>query len=330
MKILFITSTNSDNLEDGLLHGFRSIFGADCVDFPKKEMMYDNFSAVSADQCYGRLFTLWRTLPDIPVNRTDIEQRVKKGDFDLIIMGSIHRVQPWYKTLLPYLTKRNTIIIDGEDRNALLRHAALRFLYFKRELTPKTGSYFFGRIIPAVLYSRIRLYPSHVQPISFCFPKEKIIAGITPNHKTSLFQSHIVDQEIKDSPMFRQNTHISDKYIFDTEQEYYRDLQQARFGITTKRGGWDCLRHYEIAANGAVQCFRDYSQKPISCAPDGLQHGVNMIEYHNAQDLAEKINSLSDADYESLLHHSYTWIHNQTTEKRAREILDIRHKSLAN
>lgn len=324
MKILFITSTNSDNLEDGLLHGFRSIFGADCVDFPKKEMMYDNFSAVPADQCYGRLFTLWRTLPDIPVDRTDIERRVKNGDFDCIIMGSIHRVQPWYRALLPYLTKRNTIIIDGEDRNALVRHAALRFLYFKRELTPKTGSYFWGRIIPSQLYSRLRLYPSCVLPISFYFPERKNHRRHNSTSKKNLiFESHIVDQEIMDSPIFRQNS-ISDRYMFDTEQDYYRNLQEARFGITTKRGGWDCLRHYKNAANGAVQCFRDYAQKPISCAPNGLQHGVNMIEYKNAQDLAEKINAITNSDYESLLHHSYKWIHNHTTEKRAKYILDIR------
>lgn len=328
MKILFLTSTTSDNLEDGILHGLRSLFGADCVDFPKKEVMYKDFSAVPADQCYGRLFTLWRTLPDIPVNRTDIERRVKKGDFDLIIMGSIHRVQPWYQALLPYLTKRNTIILDGEDRNALVQHAALRFLYFKRELTPKTGSYFFGRIIPSPLYSRIRFYPSRVQPISFCIPKEKITDGITPHQKTSLFQNHIVDKDIMDSPLFRANSHTSTGYLFNTEQEYYRNLQQARFGITTKRGGWDCLRHYEIAANGAVQCFRYHSQKPRTCAPHGLHHGVNMIEYDNANDLAEKIHGLSTSDYESLLFQSYTWVHNQTTEKRAKEILDVYGKAV--
>jgi len=40
-----------------------------------------------------------------------------------------------------------------------------------------------------------------------------------------------------------------------------------------KRGGWDCLRHYEIAAAGAVPCVRQLEGKPSSCAPHGLQAG---------------------------------------------------------
>ena len=46
-------------------------------------------------------------------------------------------------------------------------------------------------------------------------------------------------------------------YIYDNEEDYYNMYQEARFGITHKKSSWDCLRHYEIIANGAIPLFRD-------------------------------------------------------------------------
>lgn len=202
-----------------------------------------------------------------------------------------------------------------------MRFAALRFLYFKRELAPKTSYYFLYKTIPPVIYNRVKLYPSTILPIAFCIPKEKIKQDITLKHKETLFQSHIVDKEIVSSPLFEKNN-TTTGYLFDNEADYYANLQKAQFGITTKRGGWDCLRHYEIAANGSVQCFIQLSLKPNSCAPHGLIDGVNAIEYYNAEHLSEKLSALTDTEYEQLLHNSYEWIKKQTTEIRAEEILN--------
>ena len=79
------------------------------------------------------------------------------------------------------------------------------------------------------------------------------------------------------------------------ENQYYSDLQQSKFGITVKRGGWDCHRHYEIAANGAVICFRDLASKPQSCAPHGLNTS-NTIIYNSVEDLKRQVEKLSDND----------------------------------
>jgi len=46
-------------------------------------------------------------------------------------------------------------------------------------------------------------------------------------------------------------------YIYKKEEDYYRDYQSSYFAITTKKGGWDCLRHYEILANGCIPYFID-------------------------------------------------------------------------
>lgn len=112
-------------------------------------------------------------------------------------------------------------------------------------------------------------------------------------------------------------------YAFNTEKEYYLDLQSSRFGITTKRAGWDCLRHYEIAANGAVICFRNLSEKPADCAPHGLLDGMNCIAYRSFDELEAKINALDEVQYQKLLMNTLEWIKDSTTIKRAQQLLQV-------
>ena len=42
-RILFLTSTHEDYLADSLLHGLRTLLGADVVDFPKPDYMYESY-----------------------------------------------------------------------------------------------------------------------------------------------------------------------------------------------------------------------------------------------------------------------------------------------
>ena len=46
------------------------------------------------------------------------------------------------------------------------------------------------------------------------------------------------------------------------EAEYKRAYREAYFGVTKKKAGWDCLRHYEIIASGAVPVFDDIQTCP--------------------------------------------------------------------
>lgn len=55
-------------------------------------------------------------------------------------------------------------------------------------------------------------------------------------------------------------------YIYDNEQDYYADYQRSYFAITCKKGGWDCMRHYEILANGCIPYFIDIDK----CSPDTM------------------------------------------------------------
>lgn len=55
---------------------------------------------------------------------------------------------------------------------------------------------------------------------------------------------------------------LRETYRFSDEPSYYQMYADAQFGFTWKKGGWDCLRHYEILANGCIPVFPDLSKCP--------------------------------------------------------------------
>jgi len=81
------------------------------------------------------------------------------------------------------------------------------------------------------------------------------------------------------------------------------------------------MRHYELAANGCVICFRDLDLKPETCAPHGLNES-NCIIYHNFEELHEKILSLTDDNYSNLQEKTYQWVSNCATVARAKQFLE--------
>lgn len=84
-------------------------------------------------------------------------------------------------------------------------------------------------------------------PITFSIPEEKMISYIPK--KTKLLSS-LIPGDLK-------------TYIYPTEKEYYTEYQKSCFAITTKKAGWDCMRHYEIVANGCLPYFPDLESCPL-------------------------------------------------------------------
>ena len=59
-------------------------------------------------------------------------------------------------------------------------------------------------------------------------------------------------------------------YSFRSEEAYYDQYASSLFGFTMKKSGWDCLRHYEILASGAVPYFFGLDaleRLPLTMAP---------------------------------------------------------------
>jgi hypothetical protein len=88
-----------------------------------------------------------------------------------------------------------------------------------------------------------------VYPIIFSIPKNKITEIHNCIEKTQ-FTSSLIPGDIK-------------TYIYNTEKEYYENYQKSFFAITTKKAGWDCLRHYEILANCCIPYFINIEECPI-------------------------------------------------------------------
>ena len=87
-------------------------------------------------------------------------------------------------------------------------------------------------------------------PLSFCIPDECVVAAIPP--KTCLLASLIPGD--------------SSTYTFDRtkEKEYNEMYRSSRFAITKMKGGWDCLRHYEILMNGCIPLFENLHECPTN------------------------------------------------------------------
>ena len=51
-------------------------------------------------------------------------------------------------------------------------------------------------------------------------------------------------------------------YSFDDYSSYLSEYQDSKFAITIKKGGWDCFRHLEILASGAIPLMPDIGKCP--------------------------------------------------------------------
>jgi hypothetical protein len=88
---------------------------------------------------------------------------------------------------------------------------------------------------------------SNPLPITFSIPEEKIVKSFPK--KTKLL-SNLIPGDLK-------------TYIYHTEKEYYDEYQSSYFAMTTKKAGWDCMRHYEIIANGCLPYFPEIEMCPL-------------------------------------------------------------------
>jgi hypothetical protein len=280
MKILFITAPLYDYLADSLLIGFRDLFGAACVDYPRKPIMYGEFPSV-----YGRGFTVWsKPIPDIPPAARALT------DVDLVIYSNYRRQIPidWRVLVKNQGAAPRVVYLDGND-DSHVDPAARPF--FKRELMAA---------VPGVFSTGL------------CVP-DRLVRPLDVTVKTQLHQTHVQD------PEFTSET----GYKFTEEKDYYDDLARSFFGITMRKGGWDCMRHYELLAAGALVMFKHYDTKPAACAPQ-CPHFISCTD---KQDFLKKAGRLvvdgrPTAEYHRILQAQLNWLlANATSTARARQLL---------
>jgi hypothetical protein len=328
-SVLFLADPDEDYMADTLFHGLRSLLGANAVDFPKRASLYDSYPEERRAKLYGRGFAIYGLLEDIEVGRDDALARAEAGEFDVVIFGTIWRDWHWWVDLrsrLPATVRKAAV--DGADvpwmypygptwwktpRGWVLPRAHRSATYFKREWTRATGWLRWWGLVPPPFADRVPL-----EPIAISLPAEKVVAELP--EKSQQFGRHVVDLEMAER-LGRSEMRHERSYSFERESDYVADLRASRFGITTKRAGWDALRHYEIAAAGAVPCFRDLARKPPHCAPHGLRPGVNCIAYEDADDLMRQVEGISEDAHLELAAGALEWARSNTTRSRAEQVL---------
>jgi hypothetical protein len=332
-RVLYLNSGSEDYLADGVLHGLKSLLGDDVVDVPKRDPLYAGLDPAYRSQLYGRGFTLFDRLPDLPVSRDRPLIRALDGEFDLILLGDIWQHWAWWVQLRPHLrrlraTGTRIAVLDGGDGPVMYPYGPSWWkqmrpwplprahgrvdAYFKRELSPTTARVRYLGLLPErIAVARLL---RHVTPLGFAIPADALATGEEP--KTKLLATHTVDPEVAALV----DAGEAGKYHFTQEHEYYDDLRSSKFCVTMRKAGWETLRHYEIAAQGCVPCFRDRDAKPALSAPFGLDD-TNSVSYTDARELLARLNDMGDDEYERLRAGALAWARANTTVARAREVL---------
>jgi len=311
MKILLTRSIigticqQQDYLSDGIFHGLKKL-GEEVVDAPRLWYMYSSEFQNNdiKQQLYGRGFTLYGLLnsEEDNVDRTDISNKIINQYYDIVIVARLDLSTPYLDLILEHYPASRIIVLDGWDginyphdpgiasichfnNTELVRNIENKSIYFKRELSEPR---------------------KNVYSIPFSFPKEKI----RPRTVKCKPFSHIDPRDIT-------------SYIHYDENSYYNDYGGALFGVTMKKVGWDCLRHYEILGIRCVPHFIDIDQCPTdickSLPKQDLKEINSLIKQYGAESFLDRYLDLYDS-YEHRIHQHF--INNCTTEAVAKYFLD--------
>ena len=114
-KILLLSGiTGPDYMRTLLLIGLKELLGDRVVDYPKADYIYDSYSG-NVRELYGKGFSYTRIIEDQLVDRSNITQRIKDKEFDIVIYGLVHHNLPFYELVTKVYESKEIVYICGED-----------------------------------------------------------------------------------------------------------------------------------------------------------------------------------------------------------------------
>jgi hypothetical protein len=168
-------------------------------------------------------------------------------------------------------------------------------------------------------------------PISFGFV-EQYLPNTTPrqvliNNELRTVNQVCLPKKTKDFSELIPGQLQTYKFGFENELDYRRLYSTAYFAITTRKGGWDCNRHYEIISSGAMPFFDNLDgvgNHTLSMLPKSLLYAAQAILGVNRQNLSINHKLFDLSHYNLLLHRLlYYAKHRLTTVKIVEYILKI-------
>jgi hypothetical protein len=249
MKVLFVSSGFDQDYQcDMLFHGLKSLNDIEVYETSDLWYMFDDMNSEKKGKLYGRGFSIYGLLDNKSRNYEDkrvIEEKINSRWYDFIIYAQIKRDDSYIDLVKKIYSKNEIAIVDGQDHQYLLRKYFGIGMYFKRELTDKDAK-------------------KGALPISFAIPGSKITETVPAKSKD--WGSIIPGKK--------------STYIFFNEADYYKDYQESKYGLTMKKAGWDCLRHYEILANGCIPYFEKIEKCPgftLTSLPKDFIYRSNLL-----------------------------------------------------
>ena len=279
MKILYVTNYIdiarasggfiSDYINDLVFYGLRELFGDDVVDSTQIISLYKEYEGkIHPQHLWGGMTAFW-LIGDNNIDRTNIEEKIKDRYYDLVIYGAIKRCKQYYDLVSKYYPPNKVILIDGNDEPEV-DPLYTKHLYFKRELQES--------------------HPN-LLPITFGIPTCKLAE---PNkNKTQEYATCVPGQP--------------ETYVFKDEKSYYEDYQKSYYGVTMKKAGWDCMRHYEILGNYCMPYFVG-----LEDCPEGTLANLPKELLFEGRELA---NNFDEQKYFIILDELFNYTKNNLTTK---------------
>ena len=306
-KILFINKGDGLDYQcDCLYHGLCCLDDVYIETLCDYWYMYEGNSDEALQSLYGKGFTIAGRISKSKqhvVAEPDALQKIKTHAYTYIIYGSIHREKKFLSEVLACYKRNEIAVVDGEDLLFTLPKSPVKMFSFLCHFRFIKRNFVLAR---KVMYFKRELDTTCAQsfyPISFSIPAENIVASVSA-------------QKIREQAVI----YPGDKrtYIYNTESEYYRGYQESKFGMTFKKAGWDCMRHYEILANGCIPYFPNIKKLPSSTMVPFPRHII--IETNRLRDAGLMTDSLYAHYANMLLRYTREYL---TTKKLAEYVLSV-------
>ena len=271
----------SDYLNDTMFYGLHELLGNDVTDSTQILHLYKEYEGrIDKRLLWGGMTTFWLIDEDTK-NRENILDKIKDKYYDYIIYGNCQRCLNYYEIVSQIYDNKKVILLDGNDQLEL-HPLHEKHPYFKREN-----------------YNSIS---SNILPVAFSLPTCKLRNKKDFLNKTFDFATLIPG--------------VKETYIYTNEQDYYNDYAMSYFGITHKKAGWDCMRHYEILGNYCAPYFPDV----LDC-PENIMVNWNKKIQKELNNLVD--NAFHEEKYFRLLDEMYNWFcDNNTSMNEAKKLLE--------
>lgn len=278
MKILFITHEYPNYVPDLLLHGLRKLLGADVVEYPRKDCLYNGVLGLGVCP-ENQLCPSWFPPDESDVDRSDLTAKISRGYFDFIVCDI--RAAPVMRELAGSAAVR-LVVVDGEDRPTPIPPGD--YVLCRRETDGSDYSIPLPMGIPEEILQWIASYDHLPKKYSIGFlgssqddQRRPIVEFIEQLYSDALLHATSIPT--------RQDPNPSGRFGRD---EYYRSLQQCRLVLSLEGTGLDTFRFWE---NAACNCVHIAARFPLFI-PHDFKEGAMILKFKDLGELRRRVDSV--------------------------------------